>query len=566
MNISVSDQAGVRKVSVLGTAVSAEDVHRIVNACITTTAPCEVSFFDAPSLPNELIEGLAFLLQSGRAFRIYTYELALMHTLARLGFPVIQMGYHTLRSRGKTMSALVIGGSAESLHPLLYLIERLPVSPLTIFIVQHILDDHENILDQLLRVRTEYAVIMPTHLMPVRPSTIYIAPPGHHLKVAHGQIYLTRDAKVQFARPSLDALFESVAFEYGQEAVAVVLCGFGWDGVAGSVAIREQGGWVVVEESTECHGATLLPNAVKEKGSYDFILDRAGLTCFLASLVGVKESAAQSSLNTGLVDLLLKAIQSRYGYDFSDYQSATVARRIQRLMSLLDVSDFFTLQLEILSDPAIFEMFLVEMSVAVTEFFRHPQQLLVLREEVLPYLDTFPMVKIWSAGCATGEEIYSLAIVLDELGMLEKSILFATDMNPHVLRQAEAGFFPMPGPVLEKGRANYLQAGGTQDLLASLDDCCGMFFKASQRIRKRIFFHRHSLIHDGVFNEFQLILCRNVLIYFKPSLQCEVINRFARSLHRDGFLMLGPTEPISQNVGDRFFVTHHREQRIYRCR
>ncbi|CAK0751596.1 chemotaxis protein methyltransferase CheR [Gammaproteobacteria bacterium] len=585
MTISVSDQPGVRKISVLGTVESEKDAREIVTACTAAAFRCEVSFFDARTLPAEVIAGLAALIQVGRPLKIYTYEVFLMHALARLGLPVIQVEYREACPRLGEITALVIGGSAESLAPLLHIIEHLPVSPLTIFIVQHIPEDQENILDRLLRVRTGYTVVMPTHLMPVRPGTLYIAPPGHHLKVANGRVYLTRDPKVQFARPSLDVLFETVAAEYGKQALAVLLCGFGQDGVEGSAAIRHHGGWVVVEDNAECHGASLLPDSAKASGACDYVLDLAGLTCFLASLVVGRAVPRRENAGNGfpsnqptlplpteknletdgkLIGLFLEAVNSRYGYDFRNYQKGTVERRINKLVSLLGVTDFFALQLEILSDPAAFELFFTEMSVAVTEFFRHPEQFYRLREEIFPYLDSFPLVKIWSAGCATGEEVYSLAILLDELGMLEKSTLFATDMNPYVLRQAEAGFFPRAS--LETGRANYLRTGGKESFDAYLEDCDDLFLKVSPRLQRRILFHRHSLVHDGVFNEFQLILCRNVLIYFKSELQHEVLERFARSLHRDGFLMLGPSESLTPGAGERFFTNYHREQHIYRYR
>ncbi len=568
MNISVSDQMGVRKVSVLGAIVSNEDAEAIISACATYAGRCEISFFDAREVPAELISGLAGLLQAGHPLQIYTYEIFLTHSLARLGLPIIQVESRHIQSRHQKVAALVIGGSAESLAPLLHLIEHLPRRPVALFIAQHILADRENLLDQLLQVRTAYRVVMPTHLLPIQPGTIYIAPPGHHMKVAHGRVYLTRDSLVQFARPSLDVLFESVAAEYGEAAVAVVLCGYGTDGVQGSAAIRRHGGRVVVEDYADCRGASLLPEAVQAKGVADWVLGRAELTCFLASLIGENpppvDEPGQRELHTQLTALLVEAIKSRYGYDFSDYQSGTVERRVSRVMSLLGAPDFFTLQFEILANVAVFELFLAEMSVAVSDFFRHPQQFRVLREEVLPYLNSFPVIKIWSAGCATGEEIYSLAILLDELGMLEKSILFATDMNPYVLRQAEAGLFPRS--CLEKARSNYLNSGAKGNLGDWIENLNSMFLRVSQRLRRRILFHRHSLVHDGVFNEFQLILCRNVLIYFKPNLQREVVDRFSRSLHRDGFLMLGPSEQCTLDGGESLFLPHNREHRLYRFR
>jgi chemotaxis protein methyltransferase CheR len=244
------------------------------------------------------------------------------------------------------------------------------------------------------------------------------------------------------------------------------------------------------------------------------------------------------------------------------YQQGTLERRVDKLVRLMGERDFFEFQREVLSDPAAFQHFFLEMSINVTSFFRHPDQFRLLREEVLPYLDSFPLIKVWSAGCATGEEAYSLAFLLDELGILDKTYLFATDMNPHVLRQAEAGLFPIS--CLEESRLNYQLSGGKRRFDDFVENVHGMYLKVPERIRRRILFHHHSLVHDGVFNEFQLIVCRNVLIYFVPALQKKVMERFANSLHRDGFLMLGPSESLGSGAGERWFTAFRGDLKAYR--
>lgn len=561
MNLSIQEQDGLRKISVLGQVESAEEGKEIIAACAPCdagTQACELYFFDAYTLPGEVTEALAGHVQAGHRIKFHACESFLVHGLARLNLPVMPLPGHGHAVSPRELAALAIGGSAESLSRILHIVEHLPVAPVAVFIVQHVLEDQQNLLDQLLRVRTEYEVVMPTEMMPVRPGTIYVAPPGHHMKVANGLVYLTRDRKVQYARPSINRLFESVAAEYGARATAVLLCGFGQDGVEGCAEIRRQEGCVLLEEAEECDAAQVLPAAVRAAGAYDYLLDVRGLTCFLASLISGRTRQPEPAL----LDLFLDALNSRYGYDFRGYQHGTLERRVDKLIRLMGERDFFEFQRDVLSDATVFQHFLLEMSINVTSFFRHPEQFRLLREEVLPYLDSFPLIKIWSAGCATGEEAYSLAMLLDELGILEKTYLFATDVNPHVLRQAEAGLFPRG--CLKESRENYLAAGGQKKFDDFLEDSSGLYVKVPERIRRRILFHHHSLVHDGVFNEFQLIVCRNVLIYFVPALQKKVMERFANSLHRDGYLMLGPSESLGGGQGERWFAPFRAKLHTYR--
>lgn len=561
MNVSIQEQDRLSKISVLGQVEAADEWQELITLCAQSAAKahaCEVYFFDAYTLPGEVVEALAAHIRSGAKLKLYACESFLVHSLARLGLPVLPIPGHARQASLKKLNALAIGGSADSLSRILHIVEHLPVGQVAVFIVQHILEDQRNLLDELLRVRTEYEVVMPTHLMPIRPGTIYIAPPGHHMKVANGLVYLTRDRKEQYARPAINLLFQSVAAEYGSGAVGVLLCGFGQDGVAGCTEIRRREGCVLVEEGEECDVARVLPEAARMAGAYDYLLDLRGLTCFLASLI----SGRAPQPDAALLELFLEALHSRYGYDFRGYQQGTVERRVDKLVRLMGERDFFEFQREVLSDPAAFQHFFLEMSINVTSFFRHPDQFRLLREEVLPYLDSFPLIKVWSAGCATGEEAYSLAFLLEELGILDKTYLFATDMNPHVLRQAEAGLFPIS--CLEESRKNYQLSGGKRRFDDFVENVNDMYLKVPERIRRRILFHHHSLVHDGVFNEFQLIVCRNVLIYFVPALQKKVMERFANSLHRDGFLMLGPSESLATGAGERWFAAFRGDLKAYR--
>jgi chemotaxis protein methyltransferase CheR len=557
MSVAVQDVDGTRRVSVVGDLTDPADGQALLEALAgRSTGPLELTFYDARTLPGEVLEKLLGLRADASPLKIYAYHGYLLHHLVRLGLPVLGMFSAGAPSAAPEYAAVVLGGSADSLDKILAIVEALPPSQATVFIVQHILEDKPNYLDRLLRMRTEYAVEMPQHMTEIRPGSIYVAPPEHHMRVAHGRIYLTHDRKVNYARPSIDVLFESVAGEYKERCLGVLLCGYGRDGVAGLAAIKAGGGCALIENSADC-GARDLTDAAIAGGCFDHVLSLPELRCHVAAAVAGRNNQPSQQL----IALLLEAVYSRYGYDYRNYQRGSVERRLANLYAKLAAEDFFSLQREILTDPDAFEHLFLELSINITAFFRHPEQFKVLRERVLPYLDSFPHVKIWSAGCAAGEEAYSLAILLDELGMLHKSLIFATDINPYQLEEAKNGLYPIE--TLEEGRRNYAASGGQGRLEEWLTVDKG-YVKIAPRLSQKMLFFPHSLAHDGPFNEFQLIVCRNVLIYFHPTLQQRVMDLFSRSLHRDGFLVLGPSEETGPGGGARFFEPYAAAGKIYR--
>ena len=249
------------------------------------------------------------------------------------------------------------------------------------------------------------------------------------------------------------------------------------------------------------------------------------------------------------------------GYDFCNYQRGTLERRIANLIQQGGFASFFDLQRATLTSPHVTQRLLTELSINVTEFFRHPEQFRQLREEVLPYLASFPLIKVWSAGCATGEEAYSLAMLLDQLGLLDKSRIFATDISRNLLELAVAGLYPHE--VLQKSRDNHRIACERDDFPQRLEDR-GRFLKVVERYRERVLFHHHALGQDGGFNEFQLIVCRNVMIYFDHDLQRRVFDLFAQSLHREGFLLLGPSDGLRAMALECRFKPHPAGDHLYR--
>ena len=236
-------------------------------------------------------------------------------------------------------------------------------------------------------------------------------------------------------------------------------------------------------------------------------------------------------------------INNHYGYDYRHYNPLSAARRISRVMADNNIYSFARFEELALQDRDLFENLFLECSINVTEFFRNPLTFKFIREKVLTYLDSFPHVKIWSAGCSTGQEAVTLGILLDELGILHKSQIYASDINPYVVEEAQNAIYS--ASMVEASRSNYLKSGGT----GNFDDYFRMehgYAQLKPHIRDKILYFQHSLLNKGVFNEFHLVLCRNVLIYFDDSLQNSVIDLFFRSLDTNGFLVLGESESIAK--------------------
>lgn len=240
-------------------------------------------------------------------------------------------------------------------------------------------------------------------------------------------------------------------------------------------------------------------------------------------------------------DLLLEAIYKHFGYDFREYNKAHVMRRIIHRTGMLNLNSISELQHKVLHEKGFIDIILKDLSINVTEMFRDPNFYLAIRNEVFPLLKTYPYLKIWHAGCASGEEVYSFAIMLKEDGLLERTQIYATDFNPLVLDTAQKGIYSV-GKIKEYTQ-NYQAAGGKQSFsdyyIARYDSVI-----MDQSLKKNIVFAEHNLVTDSVFAEVHMIICRNVLIYFNKQLQNRVVKLFTNSLVTGGFLGLGSKENL----------------------
>lgn len=258
---------------------------------------------------------------------------------------------------------------------------------------------------------------------------------------------------------------------------------------------------------------------------------------------------------------LVEVLKARHGYDFSDYAPASLRRRALGLATHYGLPDLAALSARIDADGSLIGEIIDRLSVPVSDFFRDPEVFAALRSEVFAVLSSYPRINIWQAGCAHGEEVYSLAILLTEAGLYERSRIYATDISEKALNAAREGIYP--ARELNNYAAGYLKAGGRATLSDYFHARYG-HIKLDDELKRNVVFAQHNLVSDAAFCEAHLVLCRNVLIYFQPPLQQRAIGVFADSLVRGGYLCLGTKESLLRNDAAARFDTVNRAASLYR--
>jgi len=261
------------------------------------------------------------------------------------------------------------------------------------------------------------------------------------------------------------------------------------------------------------------------------------------------------------IDGLLSALDRRYGYDFRHYARASLRRRIRSAIETERVSTVSALQELVLRDPAALLRFVYRLSVHVTSMFRDPEFFRSFRTDVIPWLRTYPFIRIWHAGCSTGEEVYSLCIVLEEEGIYDRCRVYATDISDMLLQRAKRGIYRLDA--MRRYTSAYHRAGGRRDF-SSYYTADSENAILHESLRRNVVFSLHNLVSDGSFNEFNIVLCRNVLIYFDDVLRDRVLELLDSSVARGGFLALGRKETLRHTLlGDRYTELGG-ELRVYR--
>lgn len=263
------------------------------------------------------------------------------------------------------------------------------------------------------------------------------------------------------------------------------------------------------------------------------------------------------------INLLLETIFVIYGYDFRHYAESSLRRRILRAKERFGFSTISQIEVRIQSDKSFFQNLLSELTVTVSEMFRDPHFYQVLAAEVFPVLATYPSIRIWHAGCSTGEEVYSMAILLKEEGLLERSTIYATDINPLAIQKAKSGVFP--ASEMRTSTKNY-QKAGRRESFGDYYTCSYNVAVIDRSLKENVVFAEHNLATDGVFSEVHLVLCRNVFIYFNKPMQNRALKLFCESLLFKGFLCLGSKESLQFTDHSSVFAEVNAAARIYQKR
>jgi two-component system CheB/CheR fusion protein len=457
---------------------------------------------------------------------------------------------------------VAIGASAGGLESLEKLFTRLPTDTGMAFVVlQHLSPDFKSLMDELLSRRTSLRIRQAEHEMPLQPNTVYLLPPMKEMIVRQRRLLLSdRDPRYGLTLP-IDLFLRSLAHDAGERAVAVILSGSGSDGSRGIREISEAGG-IVFCESPDTAQFNGMPLSAIQTGHVDHVMPPEGIAEAIASLYRADSASSETSeAAAGGVDAILQLLRDHYAIDFSHYKAGTVTRRIERRLNFNRAADIDMYVEQLRRDPRELNSLYQDLLIGVTRFFRDPEAFAVLEHRAIPELvdraAPDEQIRVWVPGCATGQEAYSIAILLHER-LRERPRpprlkILATDVHKLSLEAASAGVY-------------------TDDQVAGIDESrLRQFFtvkpngyQISQAIRENIVFAAHNLIRDAPFTKMDLIACRNLLIYFQPHAQKTVLTLFHFALKPGGVLFLGSSESPGGMLDEFDTVDEH--AKIYRKR
>lgn len=438
-----------------------------------------------------------------------------------------------------------IGASAGGLEALQEFFKAVPLrTGIAFVVIQHLSPDYKSLMDELLARYTKLTIKKAEDGMLVEPDTVYLIPPRNNLSVFHGKLLLEDQGKRSGIILPIDIFFRSLAKDMGKKAIGVILSGTGSDGTLGTRAIKEAGGMVMVqdERTAKFDG---MPRSSISTGLVDYILPPGNMPEALVNYLKhpfIDCTDSKNSSLTGDEDNLTKVmmiLRDYCGIDFSYYKENTILRRIERRLS---INRFERLEdyLILLSDSDKEKDILYrELLIGVTRFFRDEQAFEVIKNSVLPRIVKTgqKQLRIWSVACSTGEEVYSLAMILkdylDEKSLNVEVKIFATDIDKKSLEIAGQAFYP-----------ENIVSDVNETMLAKYFIKRENGFQVSETLRKMVIFATHNVLNDPPFSKMDMIVCRNLFIYFKPDSQSRVLNIFQMALKPEGFLFMGSSESL----------------------
>lgn len=450
---------------------------------------------------------------------------------------------------------VAIGASAGGLEALEELFSVMPLDTgMSFVVVQHLSPDYKSMMDELLARKTALPVLMAKDQMSMQRDAIYLLPPQKEMMVSNGKLLLTeRDANELLNLP-INIFFNSLAESYQDKGIAIVLSGTGSDGTKGIQAVHDSGGMVIAQSLSTCRFDSMPKNAI-DTHKVDLILSPAYIPQALVKFskrndrVDQQIAAGELNLEESQFTEILLLINNRFELDFSQYKMSTITRRIERRMSMLSLSSLKEYTKVLLEDNDELEAMYFDLLIGVTQFFRDPEAFAYLKQSLTSTLQSFATsndreLRIWVAACATGEEAYSMAMLIYDLNQtLETSFnfkIFATDVHRNSIKKAALGIY---------SEAN---------LKGLDDDLKSRFFMHIEKdhfqinadLRKHIVFAQHNITKDAPFTKTHIISCRNMLIYFNLETQKKILSLLTFSLKSKGILFLGPSETLGRHAND----------------
>ncbi len=463
---------------------------------------------------------------------------------------------------------VAIGASAGGLEACGKLLDALP-SPngMAFILVQHLDPNHKSMMADLLARHTGMTVIEAANAMPVAPDHLYVIPPGASLAVADGALQVSPPLERHGARLPFDFLLHSVAKTYGRRAMCVVLSGTGGDGSLGLMAIKEHGGYIIAQEPTDA-GYDGMPSSAIATGAVDAVLPVAKIPAALIERAGKPDSAGpepdvalRGRLNEDF-ERIIDLVRSKARHDFRHYKHGTLQRRIERRMAMAgfgseDTSRYLTL---LQSDAKELDNLAGDLLINVTSFFRDPKVFNILEQTIAPALiRALPPdqpIRIWVAGCSTGEEAYSLAMIFrEQFNAAKRDVrlqIYASDVDPDAISRAREGLYPAT-----------IEAAVSSDRLARSFTKDGENYRVSPELRSDVVFTVQDVLVDPPFSRLDLVSCRNLLIYLRPEAQEKVFSLFHFALRDGGILLLGNAETTGNDPARHFDVVD-KHARLYR--
>jgi two-component system, chemotaxis family, CheB/CheR fusion protein len=435
-----------------------------------------------------------------------------------------------------------IGASAGGMEAIHTLFDNTLTDAVSYVIIQHISADHKSLMAELLVKHSKLKIYEAEHEMEIQSNCIYVIPHGKNMTIADGKLILS-ERKNSTPNSSIDIFFNSLAEDQGNKSIGIVLAGNGSDGTRGVGAIKRVGGMVIVQdpESTEYTG---MPNSAIESGFYDYILTPRQIPQQIVSYIKQKVLAKNfsdtiSDKNNTAISEVINLIKEGTPLDFSEYKRPTIVRRIVRRMIANDVNTMEDYIHLLKSSPSEMDVLSKEFMISVTRFFRDPAAFEIIRDKVIPEIVgnklLIDVLKIWVIGCATGEEAYSLAILIREhLTHINKNIevkIFASDIDKDALAKASKGKY-----------SENIARDVSEERLNAFFMKEGNAYKVKENIRNMIIFADHDIVHQPPYGKIDLISCRNLLIYLNITLQRKIFSSLHFCLNTGGYLFLGPSE------------------------